>query len=212
MKELFPNIYKVYRDESSGGWGYSYFVKRDSGNLLLARMARTASIESEYETIHAMGGIDRIYITDWHFAGSHVEDVSKEFDAPIYCSAIEAPTIKEKSDVESLKTFDYTLHDIEDGLTIVPTPGHTKGGVCYLLDMDNTRYLFTGDLLYFDGNRWIVGSRKYAKVKEGFDRMQAQDFDYLVGCGDDDLGIPYVALNADNKSAFFEDVIQGIGS
>lgn len=44
MQELLPNIFKVYRDEGSSGWGYFYFIARPIGNILLARMARAASI------------------------------------------------------------------------------------------------------------------------------------------------------------------------
>ena len=100
--------------------------------------------------------------------------------------------------------FDYIEHDIEPDLTVIPTPGHTTGGVCYLLTLNNIRYLFTGDLLYFDTDKWIIGSKKYADVKTSFERLQNLAYDYLVGCGDDKLGCPYIALTRDTKQTFFE--------
>lgn len=203
MEELLPNIFKVYRDESSGGWGYSYLVKRQRGNIFLARMAKTASITHEYDAIQAMGGIHRIYITDFHFAGKHVKDVAKTFEADIFCSQIEAPKIRKRG-IQSITPFDYNEHDIEADLTVIPTPGHTTGGVCYLLTLNNTRYLFTGDLLYFDTDKWMIGSKKYANVKVSFERLQNLEYDYLVGCGDDALGCPYIALTPDTQQAFFE--------
>lgn len=100
MQELLTNIFKVYRDTSSGGWGYSYFVKRPTGNILFARMANTASIASEYDAISERGGLYRIYITYQHFAGKNVDKVADTFGADIYCSQIEAPefsTMRKKS-------------------------------------------------------------------------------------------------------------------
>ncbi len=207
MLELLPGIFKVSRDESSGGWGYSYFVKRAEGNILFARMAQTASIENEYEAIERVGGIQRIYITDYHFAGEHVEDVAKRFNAGIYCSRIEAPKIKKRG-VNAVVAFDFVGHEIEPHLSVIPTPGHTSGGVCYLLTLNDKRYLFTGDFLYFDGQKWIVGSKTYAKVKASLGHLRAMDFDILVGCGDDSSSIPYIELTPDTKGVFFETIVK----
>ncbi len=203
MQELLPNIAKVYRDESSGGWGYSYLVTRPQGNILFARMAQTASIEHEYAAIHALGGIGRIYITDFHFAGQHIEDVARRFNTAIYCSQIEVPKIRKQGST-TLVALDYTEHNIESDLTVIPTPGHTSGGICYLLTLGEKRYLFTGDLLYFDGDKWIVGSKNYASVKDTLERLQALEYDYLVGCGDEGLGCPYIEFTPDTKRVFFE--------
>jgi hypothetical protein len=204
MQELLPNILKVMRDEASGGWGYSYFVKRTEGNIFFARMANTASIQHEYEAIHTLGGIHRIYITDYHFAGENVQHVAQEFGAEIYCSLVEVPKIKKRG-IDHLRPFDYIPHDIEPNLNVIPTPGHTTGGVCYLLRMDGVRYLFTGDFLYYDGKQWIVGSKDYNRVKDSLDRLQALEFDYLVGCGDEALGSPYMVMSsAQVKIQLFE--------
>ncbi|MEP7291072.1 MAG: MBL fold metallo-hydrolase [Chloroflexota bacterium] len=202
-QELLPNIYKVYRDQSSDGWGYSTLVKRPQGNILFARMGKGASIADEYAAIEALGGIERIYITDYHFAGEHVEDVAQRFHASIYCAQVEAAKIR-KQGSRTLTTFDYAVHDLEPGLTVIPSPGHTSGGVCYRLTLAGKRYLFTGDLLYFDGDQWIVGTKNYAKVKDTLARLQALEVDYLVGCGDDALGCPYLEFTPDTKAAFFD--------
>ena len=204
MQELLPNIFKVYRDKSSGGWGYSYFVKRPEGNFLLARMAKTASIEHEYAEIKSKGGLSRIYITDFHFAGDHVQDVATHFKANIYCSPTEASKISKRG-IKNLVAFEYTTHEVEKNLTVIPSPGHTTGGVSYLLVMNDHRYLFTGDLLYFDGQKWALGS-DYSRVKASLARLQALEFDYLVGCGDEASGCPYITFTPDTKKTFFENL------
>ena len=40
----------------------------------------------------------------------------------------------------------------------VPTPGHTDGGMSYLIDADGVRAAFTGDLIYGPGQVWDVHS------------------------------------------------------
>ena len=206
MQELLPNIFKVYRDEGSGGWGYSYLVRRPHGNLLLARLAKTAAITHEYAAIQSVGGLQRIYITDYHFAGEHVDDVSMQFGAGVYCSQIELARIKKRG-ITNLVPFEYLDHRLEEDIRVIPTPGHTTGGVCYLLTMNAKRYLFTGDFLYFDGQRWIVGSKTYADVKDSLACLQNLDYDYLVGCGDDVLGTPYVEMTDGTKPQFFQTIL-----
>jgi glyoxylase-like metal-dependent hydrolase (beta-lactamase superfamily II) len=206
MEKLLPDIYKIYRDPNSGGWGYYYFVKRTQENLFFPRMAKTASIFKAFDAIHAAGGIHHIYITDFHFAGKNVDAVAKEFGAPIFCSDIEFPKIQKRG-IENLTAFTFERRDLEDGLTVIPTPGHTSGGVCYLLLLKKMKYLFTGDFLYFDGCKWIVGSKTYSKVKISLDDLKALEFDYLVGCGDDDLGTPYLKMNDQTKGVFFENIV-----
>lgn len=201
MNELLPDIYKVYRDVDSGGWGYSYLVYRSSGNIFFARMAKTASVTDEYRAIHDHGGIQRIYITDHHFAGANVGHVASEFDAPIYCSEIEVPKIQKRG-VNNLVPFTYESQELEAGLYVIPTPGHTDGGVCYLLELNSLHYLFTGDLLYFQKDHWVLGAT-HKVLKPSLDHLQSLAFDYLIGCGDDDLGCPYIAINDGNKEAFF---------
>ncbi|HEY3290050.1 MAG TPA: hypothetical protein VGK87_07990, partial [Anaerolineae bacterium] len=89
MEVLLKNVYKVYRDPGSSGWGYSYLLKRKNGNIFLPRMAREATIEAEFPAITAAGGISAIYVTDYHFAGKGLPQVAAHFGAPVFCSDIE---------------------------------------------------------------------------------------------------------------------------
>lgn len=206
MQESLPHIFKVYRDDGSGGWGYSYFIKRSQGNLFFPRMAKTAAIQNEYAALHTLGGIQHIYITDYHFAGEHVRDVSQEFGADICCSEIELAKIAKQVRCP-LMPFEYTAHEIEPHLNVIPTPGHTTGGVCYLLTLDDKRYLLTGDFLYFDGQHWIVSSKDYNRVKDSLNRLQELGFDVLLGCGDDQLGCPWLDFSdTSTKTQFFSEL------
>lgn len=46
-------------------------------------------------------------------------------------------------------------------ITTVPTPGHTVGSVSYLLDRDDRRLAFTGDLIYAPGKVWSLAATQW---------------------------------------------------
>ncbi|MBD0290186.1 MAG: MBL fold metallo-hydrolase [Thermoleophilia bacterium] len=72
-------------------------------------------------------------------------DCSNVFDRPL-------------ADVRVDRTLaDYALfawNDLE--LLVFPTPGHTKGSVTYLAEVDGVRWAFSGDLVHEGGRVWRV--------------------------------------------------------
>lgn len=103
-----------------------------------------------------------VLLTHCHF--DHVGGVAalQEQGARVLCSTWEKPLIGTAADLFDLfgapraaYTVDETLTDNETrtlcGMEIKTlfTPGHTKGGACYLVaEKDGGRYLFTGDTLF----------------------------------------------------------------
>ena len=47
-------------------------------------------------------------------------------------------------------------------LLVLPTPGHTIGSVTYLLDRDDERLAFTGDLIYAPGKVWSLAATQWS--------------------------------------------------
>lgn len=208
MDRLFNNIYKVRRDPHSTGWGYSYLLQREQGNIFLPRMAKGATIADEFDAIDEAGGIQSIYVTDYHFAGTGLQAVAERFAVDIQCSTVEAPKIHKRG-LNKVSSFDFRRHQLEDDWEVIPTPGHTTGGVCFLWDAGGERYLFTGDFLYNAGHAWVVGSKSLAKLEASLALIRSIDFTYLVGCGDEAMGIPYLALRGGARDDFFEQIIAG---
>lgn len=103
-----------------------------------------------------------VLLTHCHF--DHVRGVAalQQSGAKVLCSAEEKPLIGTIADMfdwanESRAPFqvDDTFFDGEErelcGIRVkaILTPGHTAGGVCYLVTAkDGGRYLFTGDTLF----------------------------------------------------------------
>jgi hypothetical protein len=209
MQTLLPTIEKVYRDSGSGGWGYSYLLRRPQGNLFLARMARTAAITGEYAAIEAAGGIAKIYITDNHFSGPNCEAVSRQFGAPILYPEKEHPKLAARG-FSNAGTFPNTRHFVEPDLEVIPTPGHTAGGVCFLWHSPQGRMLFSGDFLYNSGPAWVVGSKTLSKVRGSLELIRDLEFEVLVGCGDEELGVPYLEMSPEQRRIFIDGLIENL--
>ena len=61
-------------------------------------------------------------------------------------------------------------------LTVLETAGHTDGSVTYLVDVDDKRFAFTGDLIYDEGKLWELYS-----LQKG---QQTSDYHGFLGARD----------------------------
>jgi len=72
---------------------------------------------------------------------------------------------------------------VDDDFELIPIPGHTAGATAFLWDSGEHRYLFTGDSLYLNGDRWRVAvleeSDRAAYIKS-LKLIAGLDFDVLV--------------------------------
>ncbi len=130
-----------YNSEHSFG-ATSWFVRRATGNLLVDSPRYTAALARPF---HDAGGIDHILLT-------HRDDVADadrwadEFGARVWIHADDADRAPFATDVVA-GTDEVP---VAPGLVCVPTPGHTRGSVVFLLE---DRYLFTGDSLSWSHER-----------------------------------------------------------
>ncbi len=72
----------------------------------------------------------------------------------------------------------------ESKISVIATPGHTKGGVCYLCDNS----LFTGDTLFFCScGRTDFPGGSTAQMRESLKKLSSLKGDYSVYPGHDQL-------------------------
>jgi glyoxylase-like metal-dependent hydrolase (beta-lactamase superfamily II)/ferredoxin len=131
-----------YTSESSFG-AWSYLVRRESGNLLIDSPRFTGRLAKR---IGSLGGVARILLT-------HRDDVA---DHEKFHAHFGASRVLHRDDVTS-RTAAVELQpgggdpvELEPGVMMIPTPGHTRGHAVYLVD---NRYLFTGDHLAWSPRR-----------------------------------------------------------
>ncbi len=67
-------------------------------------------------------------------------------------------------------------------IKVMETPGHTKGGVCYIAD----QVIFTGDTLFFCScGRTDFPGGSFSEIKNSLQRLAALNGDYRVYPGHD---------------------------
>ena len=77
------------------------------------------------------------------------------------------------------------VHDYElsENLLVIPTPGHTKGSVCYLY---KNKFLFTGDHLCFSRNLGhLIGFKNHCwysneKLITSMEKLLNYDFSWIL--------------------------------
>ncbi len=153
MREIFPNIYEVLPSRPTPSKYRSFFVKRAAGNLLFPCFSNQSTIEAQFDAIAALGGLSHQLLGDSHFRSAHCDDVAARFGAALYCSVKEAPDVTRK--VSRVEVFPFERHYLTDDIEVIPTPGHRPGGVCFLLSLNEQRYLFAGDFIWHNGSTWI---------------------------------------------------------
>ena len=176
MREVLPDVFVVPADDRKG-FGYSHFVRRDEGNVLLPRLKQVHLTES-YEEIASKGGIRWALVSDRHFGGPGCLHVAKHFEATLVASEIEAGMMR--CAVE--KQLPYKRQVLAPGIEAIPTPGHTAGQMAYLVKAGRQRCLFTGDLAWREGDAWHVGNRSRKVMAAALSYLKDIEFDVYVGC------------------------------
>jgi glyoxylase-like metal-dependent hydrolase (beta-lactamase superfamily II) len=128
-----------YCSEDSFG-ASAWFVVRGAGNVLVDSPRYTEALAGP---IAELGGIAHIALT-------HRDDVADadrwadRFDARVWIHADDRLAAPHATDLLTDE------QQIQPGFVAIPTPGHTKGSVVFLLD---DRWLFTGDSLAWSPER-----------------------------------------------------------
>lgn len=131
------DVYRCgYTSESSFG-AFSYLIRNAGGNILVDSPRFSGPL---IKNIERLGGVARMLLT-------HQDDVA---DHDKFAARFGATRVLHRDDVRA-RTAAVELQpsgrdpvEIEPGLLMIPTPGHTKGHAVYLW---RDRFLFTGDHL-----------------------------------------------------------------
>ncbi len=210
MNEIFPNIYQIFPSKQTPSKYRPFFVKRDEGNLLIPCFSTNSTIEAHFDAIAELGGLSRQLLGDSHFKSSHCDQVAERFNAPVYCSEGEAPDVTPV--VKQVMIFPFTRHLLEPQIEVIPTPGHRPGGVCYLISMLEKQYLFVGDFIWHDGEKWIPTATKanFRAYIESLHLLEGIAFDVLLANSKISNPTYSVALNQETRKAFIADLLEQV--
>jgi glyoxylase-like metal-dependent hydrolase (beta-lactamase superfamily II) len=104
---------------------------------------------------------------------------SSKLSLAVFCGAqhnnVDADIIVSEGDT-------INLNDIE--ISVISTPGHTKGSVCYLVN----DYIFTGDTLFYCScGRTDFPSGSSVDMRESLQKLKSLEGDYKVMTGHDKM-------------------------
>jgi glyoxylase-like metal-dependent hydrolase (beta-lactamase superfamily II) len=179
MQQVLPGVFLVPQNGRKG-FGYTHFVKRPAGNLILDA-SRVGSISDAFDEIEGAGGVKAAVISDRHLGGPSTNQIAERFGATIYCSRIEADAVGHRANamhVDHALAFERTT--VEGDVLLVPTPGHTAGQFSTLVEVEGARILFTADFVWRDGGRWRPGNSSRKTMRKSFEGLRDLAFDYVV--------------------------------
>ncbi len=198
MREILPGVFVVPQNGMKG-FGYSHFVKRPAGNLILDAM-RNTSLSNSFDAIGAAGGVKAAVISDRHLGGASTNQIADRFGARVYCSAIEADAMGHRVNqvrVDHALPFERTT--IEGDVRLIPTPGHTAGQFSTLVEIDGRRVLFTADFVYRRGGGWRPGNLSRKTMLRSFEGLRDLAFDHVVPCtaySETEFFVPIASVDA----------------
>lgn len=131
-----------------------YLLSIDSGCFLI-----DPSVPYEHMGDDIPSKIDYILITHGHFDHIYaVDEWAGRFpQAKVYCSPKDFICFEDPSyncSVDFFESVTYSTRPLDvnnlklEGLTVLNTPGHSPGSVCFLFEQGEQKIMFTGDTLF----------------------------------------------------------------
>jgi glyoxylase-like metal-dependent hydrolase (beta-lactamase superfamily II) len=179
MQQVLPGVFLVPQNGRKG-FGYTHFVKRPAGNLILDA-SRIGSISDAFDEIEAAGGVKAAVISDRHLGGPATNQIAERFGATIYCSAIEADAMGHRANAVTIHhALPFERTTVEGDVLLVPTSGHTAGQFSTLLAVEGRKILFTADFVWRVDGRWRPGNSSRKKMLRSFEGLRDLAFDHVV--------------------------------
>lgn len=159
---------------------YSYFLKRDGGNLLFHPLKKTSELKKYAALFEEHGGIKLQLLTHDAEASASCEWVQQCYGAGLYFHVADTPHLKQKTKCPISTAFS-ARHQLDDGIEAIPLSGHTLGFTAYRLVTERV-FLFIGDFLVPKRGKWTANVRKLLMPVgiANLNLLKTLDFDYLL--------------------------------
>ena len=148
MTQIREDLWQTRTDSPFPGLTtHAYLWRGPSGNILFYSPASDA----DFDAIEALGGVRAQYLSHLDEAGPMLARVADRFGSRLHAPASELDEIGRHAHVDV--PLEARRHVDENGVDVIPTPGHSDGSTCYLVTgADGEKYLFTGDTMFPTGD------------------------------------------------------------
>lgn len=111
--------------------------------------------DADFAEIEKLGGISDQYVSHRDEAGPMLAKIADRFNSSLHAPVAELLEIGQHAHVDVPLG---SRHVDVNGIEVIPTPGHSPGSTCYLVNGAEGSYLFTGDTVVFgDSGAWWAG-------------------------------------------------------
>ena len=132
-----------------------YYVNTDSGNYLIDPSVEPEMVSDSKIPVKP----DLILITHGHFDHIYAVDRWHDLypDVPIYIDREDMSLLNDPRGNVSEMIDGHDVYQVpvlpldelkDEKVKVIKTPGHTKGGVCFIFEDNDGKFIFTGDTLF----------------------------------------------------------------
>ena len=150
MQPVLTDLWQTRTDSPFPGLTTHAFLWTGRNTLFYS-----TATDADFGALEELGGVSDQYLSHRDEAGPMLAKIADRFDSSLHAPVAELLEIGQHAHVDVPLG---SRHVDVNGIEIIPTPGHSPGSTCYLVNGAEGRYLFTGDTLVF-GNTgtWWAG-------------------------------------------------------
>jgi len=161
MKQLQADLWETTTESPFPGLTtHAYLLKREAGNVLFYNTSQPRDIEQMAD----LGGVAFQFLSHRDELGPSLQQIRQRFGAQL------GGHVAEQADYAEICSADIRFSQREwllDNVEVIPTPGHTPGSVCFLVESAAAKtYLFTGDTLYLTDEGWQPGMLSFSSREQ----------------------------------------------
>jgi hydroxyacylglutathione hydrolase len=150
MEQVLSDLWQTRTDSPFPGLTTHAFLWTGRNALFYS-----TATDADFPELETLGGISDQYLSHRDEAGPMLTKIADQFDSTLHAPVAELLEIGQHAHVDVPLG---SRHVDVNGIEVIPTPGHSPGSTCYMVDGAEGTYLFTGDTMVFgDSGAWWAG-------------------------------------------------------
>jgi hypothetical protein len=157
MRQIQPDLWETEVESPFPGLTtHAYLYQREQGNVLFYNTSQQADMDRCAE----LGGVAYQFLSHRDEVGESLKLIRQRFNAELGIHQLDRDALSDGLQPDVVFTDRQALLD---DVEVIPTPGHTPGSVCFLVQSSSGKcYLFTGDTLYLSDRGWQPGMLSFS--------------------------------------------------